>query len=410
MTKISIIIPVYNIENYLNKCLDSILAQTFEDFEIICVNDGSKDNSLSVLNEYQNKDSRIKIISQKNGGSGSARNRGLEEACGEYIQFLDGDDYFEPQMLEKLYDLIATHSADIAACSSRKVDEEGNVTESRNPNSPINLYKTPFNKPFSYKDFPNDIFSLIGTMPWNKLYKRDLILKNKLSFPKLTGPDDLCFVYMTYACAESIVVIDDELINYRFNRAGSVQTYRAKHASDIIKAAIFVRDFLIKRGLYELLKPAYIQAFTNAIRWETSLCNEEEYSDFIKNFKELMPKGLEIFKSALRKDFITIDYLNNFIGNKKVMLWGAGIFTQKLLSQETVKNPNILGIIDKNEASWGNMCGNYKIYGPSAIEKMQPDGVLLTVLNNNETIYPALKQELKNTHPNIELLPNIFKN
>ena len=128
----------------------------------------------------------------------------------------------------------------------------------------------------------------------------------------------------------------------------------------------------------------------------------------MRDFRELMPDGMEIFKSALRKDYITLDYLNNFIGDKKVMLWGAGIFTQNLFSKEKIKNPNILGIIDKNSASWGNRCGNYKIYSPDVLDKVHPDGVLLTVLNNNESIYPVLKEELKESHPEIELLPNIF--
>lgn len=172
MVQISIIIPVYNVAKYLPECLESILNQTFQDFEVICVNDGSKDNSLEILEEYGKKDNRIKIITKENGGAGSARNKGLEFAEGKYIQFLDGDDYFEPQMLEKLYNLAKEYKAEISVCSSRKVDDEGNITESRNPNSPINLDRTPFKRLFSKKDFSDEIFSLIGTIPWNKLYKK----------------------------------------------------------------------------------------------------------------------------------------------------------------------------------------------------------------------------------------------
>jgi len=98
MVAVSIVIPVYNIEKYLPICLDSIINQTFTDFEVICVNDGSKDNSLKILEEYAKRDFRIKVISQENGGSGSARNNGLKNAQGKYIQFLDGDDYFELQI------------------------------------------------------------------------------------------------------------------------------------------------------------------------------------------------------------------------------------------------------------------------------------------------------------------------
>ena len=410
MPNISIIIPVYNIENYIGKCLDSLISQSFGDFEIICVNDGSKDNSLFVLEEYSKKDNRIKVISQNNSGSGAARNRGLREASGKYVQFLDGDDYFEPQMLEKLYNLAEKHGADISACSSRKVDDEGNITESRNPNSPINLDKTPFNKPFSYRDFPEDIFSLIGTMPWNKLYLRDMIISNNLEFPSLTGPDDLCFVYMSYVCANKIVVIDDELINYRFNRIGSVQTYRANHASDIIRASIFVKEFLKLKGIFNYVEKAYLKAFTNSIRWEISLCNDEQYEKFLKELKILMPEDWQIFKPALKKDNINLDYLYNLIGHKKVMLWGAGFFTQKLFENEKETNPNIIGIIDRNEASWGKKLNSYMIYSPEILNEYNPDAIISMIANNNETVYPALKKEIKEKYPNIELLPNIFEN
>ena len=281
MPKVSLVVAVYNLEKYIVECLESIINQTFKDVEIICVNDGSKDNSLGILEEYAKKDSRIKIITQINQGSGAARNTGLAAASGDYIQFLDGDDYFEPDMIEKLYNLAKSCNADISACSSRKVDDEGNITETRNPNSPINLLKLPFNKPFSYKDFPNDFFDLLGAVPWNKLYRRQMLLEYGLKFPKLTGPDDLTFVFMAQACAEKIIVIDDELINYRFNRPGSVFTYRANYASDIVRASVIVQDFLKKIGKFDYLETAYLNAFKSAIRWETSLCNEEQYRKFL---------------------------------------------------------------------------------------------------------------------------------
>ena len=101
--KISVIIPVYNVEEYLPVCLDSVLAQTFSDFEAVCVNDGSPDNSAAILEKYAKKDARIKVVSRPNGGLSAARNTGLENACGEYIYFLDSDDYIHPQLLEILY-------------------------------------------------------------------------------------------------------------------------------------------------------------------------------------------------------------------------------------------------------------------------------------------------------------------
>lgn len=409
MPEVSLIVAIYNLEKYIEKCLDSVLRQTFRDYEVICVNDGSTDKTLEILNNYAKKDSRIRVITQKNQGSGAARNTGLKASEGKFIQFLDGDDYFEPEMVEKLYNLITENDADITVCSSRKVDDAGNITESGNPISPINISKLPFDRTFSYKDFPEDFFDLMGTMPWNKMYKKEMIVENLLSFPKLTGPDDLTFVFMAQACAKRICATKDELINYRFNRPDSVFTYRANFASDIIRASIIVQDFLMKTGKFEYLKTAYLNAFISAIRWEISLCNNEQYQTFLEDFKKIRPNDWEIFKPALKKDYITAEYLKKFIGNKKVFLWGASNFIKEVLAKEKSHNPNILGIIDGNSALWDKSLQEYKIYSEDILNKIKSDGILLTVFNKSETVYPQLKEKLAKEHPAIELLPNIFE-
>ena len=147
--KISVIIPVYNVEKYLGECLDSILAQTFQDFEIICVDDGSTDRSLDILQEYKRKDDRFVIFQQRHAGAGAARNHGLKLAEGKYIQFLDSDDYFEPTLLEELYTRAEKFGSDLTVCSSRKVDDEGNITETGSPNFPINIDKVPMEQVFN---------------------------------------------------------------------------------------------------------------------------------------------------------------------------------------------------------------------------------------------------------------------
>ena len=106
MVKISVVIPVYNVEKYLEQCLDSVIAQSFEDIEVICVNDGSTDSSLEILKRYADNDSRIKIISQKNKGAGAARNVGIENAAGEYVYFMDSDDYLNADAFERLNDFL----------------------------------------------------------------------------------------------------------------------------------------------------------------------------------------------------------------------------------------------------------------------------------------------------------------
>lgn len=204
--KISVIIPVYNVEKYLPECLESILNQTFQGFEIICVDDGSTDRSLDILQEYKRKDDRFVILQQRHAGAGIARNHGLKLAEGKYIQFLDSDDYFEPTLLEEMYNHAEKFGADLTVCFSRKVDDNGNITESQNPNSPINLDKTPLEKPFSWQDFKNDILGLFNVPSWNKLYLKNLILSNNLQFQNFTSCNDVAFGHISKICAQKIVV------------------------------------------------------------------------------------------------------------------------------------------------------------------------------------------------------------
>lgn len=406
--KISVIIPVYNVERFLEKCLDSILYQTFKDFEVICIDDGSTDNSLSILKSYKKKDKRIKIYTQNNRGAGVARNFGLKKAQGKYIQFLDSDDYFDKKLLEKLFNLAEKNNADLVICSSRKVDDFGNIIESQNPNMPINLNKAPLNKVFNKFDYKEDIFSLFTPIPWNKLILKDLIINNSIEFPDLKIYEDIAFAHSLVVCAEKIIAINEELINYRFNRAGSHANIRSKNTIEMVKSCLKLKEFLQEKGIFQEFEKAFNKAFINHIRSEISFCHEEEYQKFLSEFKNLLPNEWEKYQNGLRKNHITIEYLNKIIGNRPVLFYGASLFIRKILEQETIKNPNILGIIDKNTALWNKTCGNYQIYSPEKIKELKPEGILLTILSNNEDIYLNLKEELSENFPDIELLQNIF--
>ncbi len=405
MTEISIIMPVYNVGKYLRECLDSIVNQSFKDFEIICINDGSTDNSLKILEEYRDKDSRFTIISQDNTGAGEARNTGLKYASGKYVQFLDSDDYFEPNMLENLYKTAKKYNADLTVCSAAKIDENGNSIEY----APINLHLCPIEIPFSVENFPKNIFSLFTPAPWNKLILKDLIVSNDLKFQNLSSSNDYAFTRILTVCAKNIVVINEKLVTYRYNRVGSIASKRASEITNLLKAGECIKNFLVKNGLYELLEEAFISSIKSSISWEISHCNDRQYKKFIMELKKILPDDWKIFRPVLRKEYITPKYIRDFIGNKKIMLWGASLFLEDVLKSETEKNPNILGIIDKNPAKWGKFIGSYEIFPPESLNALKPDGVLLTVHSNYETIYPALQKELKENCPEIELLPNIFE-
>ncbi len=407
--KISVIIPVYNVEKYLGECLDSVVNQSFKDIEIICVDDGSTDKSLEILQEYKRKDDRFVILQQRHAGAGAARNHGLKLAEGKYIQFLDSDDYFEPTLLEELYTRAEKFNSDLTVCSSRKVDDERNITETGSPNFPINIDKVPMEQVFSRQDFKDEIFCLLIPVVWNKLIKKSFLEENHLEFPQLTIYEDIAFMHSVVACANRIVTFNKELINYRFNRPGSLVSTRSSHTIEAIKSCMYLGEFLHSINLIPEYENAYRKAVINHIRAEISYCNDDEYKEFLKEFKALLPNDWQKYQSALRKDYITPEYLKRFIRDKKVMLWGGSLFIKQVLEKEQEKNPNILGIIDRNAASAGKSFCNYTIYPPNAINELKPDGVILTVLSNNESIYESLKQEFKEKYPHTELLPNIFE-
>ena len=174
---ISIIVPVYKVEKQLNKCIESILNQTFKDYELILVDDGSPDNCGHICDEYEKKDSRIKVIHKKNGGLSDARNAGLDIALGKYIGFVDSDDIIHPQMYEKLYNCINKSNLDIVQCKFKRFKsiEEININIS---DSELNF------KEYNSQDAIIDLIdnNKINVNAWNKLYKRELFQNER--YPK----------------------------------------------------------------------------------------------------------------------------------------------------------------------------------------------------------------------------------
>lgn len=187
--KISVIIPIYNVEEYLPVCLDSVLAQTFSDFEAVCVNDGSPDNSAAILEKYAKKDARIKVVNRPNGGLSAARNTGLENACGEYIYFLDSDDYIHPQLLEILYKEICGDNCDFVSCRFQKVKGKTDAFPNYKDYKAI-VIKKPLAELCCNK-------KLLSVNVWSKLYRRKAL--GDLQFIPGLIYEDLPF---TCACME----------------------------------------------------------------------------------------------------------------------------------------------------------------------------------------------------------------
>lgn len=243
MVKISIIIPVYNVEKYLRQCLDSLIGQTLKDIEIVCVNDGSKDNSLEILREYKNKDSRIVIIDQINQGVSVARNNALKIAKGEYIGFVDSDDWVDADFFEKLYYSAIKNDCDIAVGGIA-----WNFTSGELDFIDLKFKKSKiFNKtPDKYKITRVAKAAYI----WNKIYKKELFEKLKLEFEPGICYEDMMFSHIILHESEKLVTVPNTFYHYRANPLSLVHNdtpeKKLDFKNEILKTIDYVKKNKIK--------------------------------------------------------------------------------------------------------------------------------------------------------------------
>ncbi len=263
---VSVIIPVYNAEQYLNTCLDSLAAQTLNEIEIICVDDGSADRSLAVLEQYEKADNRIHIIKQKNAGAGAARNTGMKAAEGEYLSFLDADDFFEPDMLEKAYRRARLDNSDIVVFRSDQYIEK--TGEYKPMDYSIRRYLLPEKRPFAGTDVKKDVFKLFIGWPWDKLFRADFVKENGLYYQEQRTTNDLLFVFCAVVKANRISVIDNVLAHYRRSGEGiSLSVSREKSWDCFYKALTALRQQLIEWNLYDRFERDFITYSLNLSLW-----------------------------------------------------------------------------------------------------------------------------------------------
>lgn len=242
MTKISVIIPVYNVENYLKKCIQSILAQDFSEYEIILVDDGSTDGSGKICDEYSQKYSQIKTIHQNNKGLGGARNRGIEEACGDYLLFVDSDDSIKENMLSYLYNIALDNNSDLVLFGMDYFDEDDNLIETKRPsNSGIRNIDS---------DERAFVFS-VDPYAWNKLYKRDIFIKNNIRYPERIWYEDLCVTPKIMLCAGNVTITDRVFYNYLQRKNSIMHVKNADRNSDMLKVVSDILDFYRNKGAFE---------------------------------------------------------------------------------------------------------------------------------------------------------------
>ena len=254
---VSLVIPVYNSAPYIRQCLDSIIQQTYEILEIICVNDGSMDDSLAILEEYAAKDNRIRIFSKENEGKGaaSARNLGLKKATGEYIQFIDSDDFFAPDMIETLVSKAVNTDADVVICRGQIFDDEKQCVTGKLPHP--DLQYAPDKPSFHWRECPEYICEIADNYAWNKLFKRKLLMDCDLSFTPIPISDDQDISMVAPVVAERVAVVDRALINYRVGTGKSQCDTQTKHPEAAYEGTYSVVNRFKDLGVYEHVKQSY---------------------------------------------------------------------------------------------------------------------------------------------------------
>lgn len=272
MVKVSVIVPIYNVEKYLRQCLDSIVTQTLKEIEILLIDDGSTDQSLEIAKEYEKKDARIQVICQPNGGAGAARNNGIRHATGEYLSFLDSDDFFEPNMLEEAYVKAEETSADFVVFNSNQyhMDKDAFVEVPW----VLRVKEIPPYMPFSCRQLTGNVFKTFVGWAWDKLYRRSFVIEHKLWFQEQRTSNDMLFVFSAIAIAKKIAVVNKVLAHQRRGGSESLSVTREKSWDCFYKALIALKERLNQEGRYWEFEQDYVNYALHFSLWNLNTLAE----------------------------------------------------------------------------------------------------------------------------------------
>lgn len=312
---VSIIIPAYNAKDSICECIDSFLAQTYKDIEVICVDDGSKDNTYDILVGYSRKDSRVRAIHQENMHAGVARNNGMKNAVGTYLVFCDADDYVEPDYIEKLHDKIVADNADICLCGGKKLmcdtDTLYVAASILNPKHLPSVY------PFNMHTHADYILNLATVAPWAKMFRRDFVEKTGLQYEDRRVGNDVYFVTSALCMAEKITVVEDPLVTYKSNQETSTTSMLSGNSCDPVDAWTNAMKYMKEHDCFPR------RSFDNRVASLLArlVCNTKSYDDF-KIFYDYLKstgiKNLEITEHD--KDYYYVEWHSDFI---KMLLNGS---------------------------------------------------------------------------------------
>lgn len=310
--KLSVIIPIYNTELYLRQCLDSVIQQTFTNIEIICVDDGSTDNSIEIVEEYKNKDSRILLLKQENKGAGAARNLGLKYAKGKYVHFLDSDDWLDITAYEKTINILEKTDGDICVFLYTRYDNK-KKTERK-----VHLFKVDKSE-YIVTTFEKEYWHFCNTsvVPWNKVYSRKFLIDIGAYFDEIICANDRAFYFQVITAASKIVKYPEYLIYYRENNENSlVGKGREKHFDCHLQA---------NRRIFEIGKGFSQEIYSRVI----SMNMLDLFSFFTKSSKETKVENFKAIKKLLKENLngISIDSFKDrsWYPNGKIALLNDGL-------------------------------------------------------------------------------------
>ena len=284
MKKVSVIIPVYNVEKYLRECLDSVVNQTLRDIEIICVDDGSTDGSFQLLGKWAARDSRIRVIRQEHAGVAIARNRGMDLAKGKYVWFVDPDDALVPGSLTLLVEMSEANETDVTLFCCRRYGESFQTSGEEELFSP-QVCALPC--VFSGEGISECVFSLFrnGPAPWNKFFQRQFLIDFGLRFQSLPRVNDLRFSYAALAFARRMSVVNKALYMYRDARHGSAQNSTDKDPSPVCQAYAGLKDILLRAGKFDIFAKSFHHAFFHSCEYTIGQLREDKN---VEGFRELL--------------------------------------------------------------------------------------------------------------------------
>ena len=304
---VSVIIPVYNAQEYLEECVRSVMKQTLRDLEIICIDDGSTDGSPDILSRLAKEDHRVIVHRVPNGGAGAARNIGMQLAGGKYFSFLDADDFFAPYMLEKLCEKAEKDHAQITLCEADLYDHK---RECYLPcRHALKKHLLPQHRPFAAQDIQKDIFKTVIGWPWDKLFLASYIRQIGLQFQEQRTTNDAFFVFSSLVRAQKITVVESVLVHHRKYAGMTLSVTREKSWMCFYQMLVRLREQLQEWSLYERFKQDFINYALHFSLWNLQTLNRETQQLLYDRLKEEWLENLGITEEKKEFFYSKSEYL-----------------------------------------------------------------------------------------------------